>query len=200
VFPYQTIGTVWPARAADEAKPVLARALAFGEARDIEQDIEFAVTKLVGIGLRALSPSINDPFTVMSVLARLGAALSLLSDRHLPDGRTRRAGRLCVERPATGYAALLDAMFHMIRQSAAAVAPVIIRMQEVFCAVILIEQHPNWRDELWRHAVLAHNAALAALHDDAARMDIRERHARITAALAERQHLNCAIEPDHADP
>jgi uncharacterized membrane protein len=34
-----------------------------GDQRSAEQDIEFSLRQLVEVGLRALSPSTNDPFT-----------------------------------------------------------------------------------------------------------------------------------------
>lgn len=55
----------------------------FGAARTPEQDPQFLIDELVEIGLRALSPGINDPFTAITALHWLGAATSELGRRDL---------------------------------------------------------------------------------------------------------------------
>ncbi|MEO1968627.1 MAG: DUF2254 domain-containing protein [Sphingomonadaceae bacterium] len=47
------------------------------------QDLHFLIDELVEIGLRALSPGINDPFTAISSLHWLGAATAELGQRDL---------------------------------------------------------------------------------------------------------------------
>nr|WP_264185617.1 DUF2254 domain-containing protein [Roseicella aerolata] len=183
VFPCSVIGEVAPAGAQGEAQAALGRAMSLGDTRSVEQDLEFAVRQLVEVGLRALSPGINDPFTAIAVLDRLGAALCDLAGRELPDGHTVRGGRLRVVRPATDYPGLLDAMFHMLRQNGAGQPAVMIRLLEVLAEVGAVERDPDRRQALYRHAALAREAALAGTDDTAARAAIEERHARLPAAL-----------------
>ncbi|MDZ4306866.1 DUF2254 domain-containing protein [Allopontixanthobacter sp.] len=54
-----------------------------GATRTPEQDLQFLIDELVEIGLRALSPGINDPFTAITALHWLGAATALLGTRDL---------------------------------------------------------------------------------------------------------------------
>lgn len=54
-----------------------------GFARTPEQDPQFLIDELVEIGLRALSPGINDPFTAVTALHWLGAATAELGSRRL---------------------------------------------------------------------------------------------------------------------
>jgi uncharacterized membrane protein len=54
-----------------------------GSSRTPEQDPEFLIDELVEIGLRALSPGINDPFTAVTSLHWLGAATADLGRRRL---------------------------------------------------------------------------------------------------------------------
>ncbi len=61
-----------------------------GAARTPEQDPQFLIDELVEIGLRALSPGINDPFTAITALHWLGAATTDL-------GRRRLEKQLCDE-------------------------------------------------------------------------------------------------------
>jgi uncharacterized membrane protein len=54
-----------------------------GPVRTPEQDPQFLIDELVEIGLRALSPGINDPFTAITALHWLGAATSEIARRDL---------------------------------------------------------------------------------------------------------------------
>ncbi|NVD44961.1 DUF2254 domain-containing protein [Qipengyuania atrilutea] len=56
---------------------------ALGGMRTPNQDLHFLIDELVEIGLRALSPGINDPFTAISALHWLGAATAELGQREL---------------------------------------------------------------------------------------------------------------------
>ncbi|TCZ57310.1 DUF2254 domain-containing protein [Roseicella aquatilis] len=184
VFPASTIGEVTPAGAQEQAQKALRRGMSLGDSRSVEQDLEFAVRQLVEIGLRALSPGINDPFTAIAVLDRLGATLCELAGRTLPDGRTLRDGRLRLERPATDYGGLVDAMFHMLRQAATAQPAVMIRLLEVLAEAAALESDPAHQGALRRHAALARDAALGGTEDAAACEAIAQRHALVLAAPA----------------
>ncbi len=61
------------------------RAFLLGSERTEQQDIEFPINQLVEIALRTLSPGINDPFTAIRCIDRLGAGLSRLAERKLPS-------------------------------------------------------------------------------------------------------------------
>ncbi|MEM7687403.1 MAG: DUF2254 domain-containing protein [Pseudomonadota bacterium] len=54
-----------------------------GPVRTPEQDPQFLMDELVEIGVRALSPGINDPFTAITALHWLGAATSEIARRDL---------------------------------------------------------------------------------------------------------------------
>lgn len=108
------------------------------------------------------------------MLNRLGTTLA---GRALPDRVFRRNGRVRLVRPATDYAGLADAMFHMLRRGAAGQPAVKIRVLEVMAGV---EPHPARRAVLARHAALARRAALRETADPAARSAIRARCARYT--------------------
>lgn len=182
VFPGGLVGEVAPARLRDEAQAVLAGAMALGDTRSIEQDMEFAARQLVEIGLRALSPGINDPFTAIAVLDRLGAALCDMAGRALPTGRTVRDGRIRLYRARTDYDGLVDTMFHMLRQSGVDSPAVMIRLLEVLAEIGAVERNPDRRHALRRHIALAHDAALGGTTDAAACAAIIDRTAHAYAA------------------
>ncbi|RKL68257.1 hypothetical protein CR203_07175 [Salipaludibacillus neizhouensis] len=49
------------------------------------ENIEFDITKIVEIALRALSPSMNDPYTAINCINNLGRILNKLGSKHLPE-------------------------------------------------------------------------------------------------------------------
>ncbi|ANU08748.1 DUF2254 domain-containing protein [Paraurantiacibacter namhicola] len=59
------------------------KCMTLGGMRTPAQDLHFLIDELVEIGLRALSPGINDPFTAITVLHWLGAATAELGRRNL---------------------------------------------------------------------------------------------------------------------
>ncbi len=67
----------------DEGRDALRACFTLGFARTPEQDPQFLIDELVEIGLRALSPGINDPFTAVTSLHWLGAATTELGHRRL---------------------------------------------------------------------------------------------------------------------
>ncbi len=100
-----------------------------GRARSPEQDLEYTLSQLVEIGVRALSPSINDPKTAEICVDYLVAALCQLSDREVPK-LTRSHGRteICVIIPDTSFGGIVDEAFNRIRQNFESQPSVIIRL------------------------------------------------------------------------
>ena len=77
---------VWPGdRVSKELATQVISAFALGTQRTSAQDAEFAVQQLVEIAVRALSPGINDPYTAIACVDRLGSALCRLAQREMPS-------------------------------------------------------------------------------------------------------------------
>ncbi|MEG8055081.1 DUF2254 family protein [Sphingomonas aerolata] len=77
---------VWPPEHCNEAcADDLRDAFAVGSRRSALQDLRFLVDELVEIAARALSPGVNDPFTAVTCLDWLSAAMSDLAGRSLPS-------------------------------------------------------------------------------------------------------------------
>lgn len=68
------------------------RALVTGPERSFDQDPLLAFRLLADIGLRALSPAVNDPATAVQVIDSLESLLSLLAARTLPADRLSDGG------------------------------------------------------------------------------------------------------------
>jgi uncharacterized membrane protein len=71
----------------------LRSSLGLGRDRTMQQDVAFGLRQLVDVGIRALSPSINDPTTAVQVIDRLHGILAQLGVREWPSKvRTDRSG------------------------------------------------------------------------------------------------------------
>ncbi len=82
----RTFALAWPPeQISDELLDGLQDTFAVGSRRTPLQDDRFLVDELVEIGTRALSPGVNDPFTAITCLDWLGAALSEAARRKLPS-------------------------------------------------------------------------------------------------------------------
>ena len=73
----------WSEKPDDACDEQVRECIALGDARTPAQDLHFMIDELVEIGLRALSPGINDPFTAITALHWLGAATAEIGRRDL---------------------------------------------------------------------------------------------------------------------
>ena len=53
----------------------LLSAIDIGPSRTMQQDIEFGIVQIVDIGLKAISPAVNDPTTAISCVDQLSCIL-----------------------------------------------------------------------------------------------------------------------------
>jgi uncharacterized membrane protein len=165
-----------------DAEGAIRAAFSLGSKQAATQDLEFAVRQLVEVAVRALSPGINDPFTAIAVIDRLGAALCEMAPRHLPGGTILRGDRVALYRPVTNYPGLCDAMFHMIRQNASGSPAVLIRLLETLGRVMAVETRAERRAELLRHAELTLSAGRIGIEDPADIAALEARRASLPQA------------------
>lgn len=190
LFPGAAVAELIGERKGEEAADAIRAAFSLGSKQAATQDLEFAVRQLVEIALRALSPGINDPFTAIAVLDRLGAALCEIAPRRLTMPTVERGGRVVLYREVTDYAGLCDAMFHAIRQNAAGSPAVLIRLLETLRRVIAVETDVMRREELYRHADLTLSAGRLGIEDpaDIAALESRRIAVQGTRVVAQGAH------------
>jgi uncharacterized membrane protein len=86
----EPVASVWPQGPVPARMSALMReAVIVGNARTMQQDIDFGLRQLNDIALRALSPAVNDPTTAIEVVVRVGSVLRPLVRRSLPDQSVR---------------------------------------------------------------------------------------------------------------
>ena len=77
---------VWPEKNVSEGlSGEINESLILGTERTQTQDVEYAFDLLSETALRALSPSINDPYTALSCIDWIGSGLSKLCERQMPS-------------------------------------------------------------------------------------------------------------------
>lgn len=175
----------WPgARVDEELAAEIRRVFSFGGRRTLAQDVEFAVDQLVEIAVRALSPGVNDPFTAIACVDRLGAMLVLLIRREFPSAyRCDDRGRLRVIADAVTPAGLVDAAFHQIRQSSRANAAVTLHLLETIAAVAAQARDEAFRMALRHHADLVHRGSQGGLPEQWDRAEAERRYRQALEAL-----------------
>jgi uncharacterized membrane protein len=125
---------IWPSGSltADVDEDVL-DSIVIGYRRTPTQDVEFALSLIVQMALRALSPALNDPITAITCVDRLAAALVEIIRRpplpsHIPDD----TGVIRLILSPNTFEGALGAAFDDIRHSARGQVRVLIRLAEVF--------------------------------------------------------------------
>jgi uncharacterized membrane protein len=181
---------VWPADAVDERLARrMGRLAAIGSHRTAVQDMEFPVEQLVEVAVRALSPSINDPFTAMNCIDQLSSGLVDLARKELPPSRLADGEgevRVLITRPVT-FEGVVRAAFEQIRQNAAHHASVHMRMLESLGIVIGAVHSPARLEPLLNQARLAHQAAAENVPAAADRADIERRYAEVLEIARQRR-------------
>jgi uncharacterized membrane protein len=90
-------------------------AYVLGTDRSSRQDAGFAVQQLVEVALRALSPGVNEPYTAMTAIDRLGQGLTRLARRRIPSAlRKEDDGRVRVVTEPQDFTGLVEAAFEPI--------------------------------------------------------------------------------------
>lgn len=115
----------------EEAEDRLRSALAYGNKRTPDEDVAFMLDELCAIGLRALSPGINDPFTATDVINQLTAVTERAARGTPLDAIWRdQEGVPRVRRPVLTFADVVRLGFDRIASDAATnvtVTPVLTR-------------------------------------------------------------------------
>ncbi|MCX5040538.1 DUF2254 domain-containing protein [Streptomyces coelicoflavus] len=133
-------------------------ALSVGVERTFHQDLAFGLRQLSDIGLRALSPAVNDPTTAVQALDRVVQILAALSRRPL-DAVTHRDRRGVVRlvQPVPGWAELVDLGFTEVRACAVGSPQVTRRLLAGFDDLLRLVP-PERCEPLQRHRELLRQA------------------------------------------
>ena len=186
VIQQNKLAEVWPSEKLNEelVRTITSRFI-IGRDRTAEQDPEFAFDQLVEIALRALSPGINDPFTAITCVDRLGSALCQLAQREFPSNYLyNNENKLCVITDPISFSDVTDAAFNQIRQYGRSSAGVTIRLLEIIANIATCVKRDEDRQALIRHAEMIMRGSEVGLPEHLDRKDVKERYQIAVRALS----------------
>jgi uncharacterized membrane protein len=175
VHPHRPLAEVAGAELTEPLRKRIRACFSLGASRTPEQDLEFLIDELVEIGLRALSPGINDPFTAVTSIHWLGAAMAKLVERDLSCGPEHdRYDPERVQVVADDFAHFLKRSFGAMRPSVAG-SPIAAKMfLESLWGVAVGAASAERREELLEEARLLIRQAEHALEGPSLE-EVRER-------------------------
>jgi uncharacterized membrane protein len=181
------LATVWPRGAAPQVAIALERAHVTGPHRTLLQDPVFAIDQLVEIGIRALSPAVNDTFTALTCIDWLSAGLSQLSGRALAEGVYRDpAGRVRLISSDPSYERMVNRAFDKVRQAAGGMPAVLIRLLTSLTSIAEVTESARQRSILARQADMVLRCAERTVDEPNDLADVRDRFERFTVLVAAR--------------
>ncbi len=162
----------------------ICRAFLVGGQPTEEQDLEYSVRRLVEVALRALSPGINDPFTAMTCIDWLGAALARLAECGMPASERRDDnGRLRLLLDPLTFEGVADAALKQIRQAGVGHVAVTIRLLDTLAAIAPRARTRSHAETLRAHADEVLAGALEAAAIDSDRVALTARHVATRRAI-----------------
>lgn len=155
-----------------------------GKERSEQQDIEFPIDQLVEIAIRALSPGINDPFTAIRCVDRLGAGLCRLAQKDFPSPyRYDEDNKLRAIAFGVTFEGLVDSAFNAIRQYARSDTSVTIRLLEAIANIATYTNNPKYQAVLQRHAEMILRGSQDGLPEELDRQDVQKQYDNAIQAL-----------------
>lgn len=131
VLENDTLARVWPERLQDEVHDQLTATLQVGPERTRYQDVERGLVELTDVGVRALSPGLNDPTTAIVCIDRVTQVLARLAARRAPSlARRGGDGRLRVLARAPSFEDLVRLAYGPITHFGAGIPSVALRLVE----------------------------------------------------------------------
>ncbi len=165
-----------------------------GPMRTPVQDPEYAITQLVQLAARALSPGINDPGTAITCVDWFSLALSHIVDRELPGSvHPDSTGTPRLLARSSDFPGIMKAGYAQMRQFACGDVSVSVSLLESLARLARLTRRPRRLRVLREHAELlwqdVHRCALPAYDEQ----DVRRRYRRVLALTAALNDDNAAL-------
>lgn len=171
-----------PERCTPEVAAALRSAIDLGAIRTMQQDAEWGMRQIVDIGLKAISPAVNDPSTGATCIDHLSRLLIRAGNRGSPRAVWEvGAGMLVI--PSPRYSDLVDLAFEQLRQYGKSDMAIALRLLRSLADIAEVVHHREGRGRVAAHTrqiELAARAAFSAEDCD----ELARRVARVNAALA----------------
>jgi uncharacterized membrane protein len=155
-----------------------------GKNRTLFQDPEFGIVLITLIAVRALSPAINDPYTPVLCLNRLGAALSMIAERAPPASYyCDKNSQIRVIVDQIGYERLVDVALNMVREYGRGNAEILMKMLETIKMIAAHTHSDDQRQVLLKHAMLIEADSRIGLPSDYDKQRVNERYEETLRAI-----------------
>jgi uncharacterized membrane protein len=177
--------TVWPEAAAALVAKELASAHVTGPYRTLAQDVSFGVDQLVEIGIRALSPAVNDTFTALTCIDWIGDSLCKVTGRWQPTRVYRdSSGAVRVITTETTWARLVRRSFEKVRQAGHGMPAVMIRQLDALAKIMERTTTDADRQVLLDQAAMIERLSAGTVDEPADRADVSRAYQEVLAARA----------------
>jgi uncharacterized membrane protein len=181
------LATVIPAETAPDVARSLERAHATGSFRTLTQDISFALDQMVEIGIRALSPAVNDTFTALTCIDWLGESLCRIAAEWSPSTVHRdREGHVRVITAEISFVRLLERSFEKIRQAGRGMPAVMIRQLDALTKVMEFATTVEQRDAVLAQADMILRSSTESVEEKNDRADVARRFDAVLAVASRR--------------
>ena len=119
IFDDMVIGYIYHNKdVSDSTHKQIINCLATGKTRTSVQDIEYGFDQIAEIAVRALSPGINNPYTAINCIHKIGYLLQHLSKRFPPESYLLdEDNKIRVVSPFLSYKGVIDIAINQIRQN-----------------------------------------------------------------------------------
>ncbi|PKR53181.1 DUF2254 domain-containing protein [Thalassospira marina] len=164
----------------------VAKTVMIGNYRTAALDVEFSLRQIVEIAVRALSPGINDPFTAIASVYRLGRALRHTLAFVYPIGLWMDDNSIArLSGPVSDFSGMLGAAIDQIRQAAAQKPDVLIPIAQTLEGLIPFISTDRQRDEIRRQAKIIINTARREIGEPDDCRDVEKAARRVLRYSAE---------------
>jgi len=170
------------ARAEDATLPLtvdltdqINRSFSLGNQRTTEQDAGFGLRQIVDIALKALSPGVNDTTTAIICIDHLGALLTQLADRRLPNPWRADHDQVLIIAIRPSFRQFVATAFDQIRVCADGNTAVYQRLLTAFATIRQRTQDPERRQVLHEQAELVAEAARRTLASTYEQKQVQQR-------------------------
>lgn len=153
-----------------------------GNVRTVDQDAAFGIRQMVDLGLRALSPAVNNPSTGINSIHAVGAVLAAVANRRIENPYRMCEGRLRVIARGPTFESLVATGVDEIRQNAGAHVRVFVELLEMLAVVAAHTTSPRRHAVLLSHAGRVHAAGDRAVQDPADHDAVAAAYVRVQEA------------------
>jgi uncharacterized membrane protein len=169
---------IWPDKPLENNnREEIQNTVLIGPRRARVQDVEYEFTQLVEIAVRALSPSLNDPFTAIAAIDQLGVALAKMAGRNIPPAHRRdEDGKLRLMLNVVTFKGVVDTAFNQIRQYGRSAVSIVIRLLETLTVIANHTDDARKHEVLKRQGEMIWNSSQEAIHEASDLEDIRSRY------------------------